>query len=424
MTNAQKIALRLSQVRQRLNEVAGLEGDAFTAEIRVEADGLHAEYSDLETRARAAALAEGEPETRHVAQDAEHRERVELRSRAHLGAFVAAAMRGRAVTGAEAELQAAAGIEDGIPLELWDVERRADSPTGVPGTTGVNLDSIRPAVFANSIAPRLGIEMPRVESGSYASATITTSLTAGAEDKSGVADSTPALFTVTSATPKRISARLSLTLEDIALVGTANFEAALRENLSLILSDELDKQAINGDGAAPNLAGLFNRLTAPAAAPSAVADFDAFAAAHALGVDGLWANGIGDVSIVAGPATYQLAARTFQSATNYKGEMSAAAYAMGNAGGFWTNKRMPIAATFLNVADVQQAILYRMGRSFLNMGEGYSRTAVCPHWNMVSIDDIYSGSAKAERYFTMHVVLGDVIVVQPDAYKQIAYKVA
>ena len=212
--------------------------------------------------------------------------------------------------------------------------------------------------------------MPRVESGSYASATITTSLTAGAEDKSGVAGSTPALFTVTSATPKRISARLSLTLEDIALVGTANFEAALRENLSLILSDELDKQAINGDGAAPNLAGLFNRLTAPAAAPSAVADFDAFAAAHALGVDGLWANGIGDVSIVAGPATYQLAARTFQSATNYKGEMSAAAYAMGNAGGFWTNKRMPIAATFLNVADVQQAILYRMGRSFLNMGGG------------------------------------------------------
>ena len=41
MTNAQKIALRLSQVRQRLNEVAGLEGDAFTAEIRVEADGLY-----------------------------------------------------------------------------------------------------------------------------------------------------------------------------------------------------------------------------------------------------------------------------------------------------------------------------------------------------------------------------------------------
>ena len=65
-----------------------------------------------------------------------------------------------------------------------------------------------------------------------------------------------------------------------------------------------------------------------------------------------------------------------------------------------------------------------MARSFLNMGEGYSRTAICPHWNQVSIDDIYSGSDKAERYFTMHVILGDVIIVQPDAYKQVAYKVA
>ena len=424
MTNAQKIALRLSLVRQKLNEIAGLEGAAFTPEIRAEAEALQVEFADLETRNRAAITAGVEtPDERPVTQDAEHRERVELRSRAHLGNFITAALRGRAVTGAEAELQAAAGVA-GIPLELWDVERRADSPTGVPGTTGVNLDSIRPAVFANSIAPRLGIEMPRVESGSYASATITTSLTAGAKDKSAVTDSTPAAFTVTSATPKRISARLSLTLEDVALVGTANFEAALRETLSLILSAALDDQAINGDGQAPNLAGLFHRLTDPTAAPSAIADFDAFAAAHAGGVDGLWANGIGDVSIVVGPAAYQLAAKTFQTATNYKGELSAAAYAMANAGGFWTNRRMPDAATFLNVADVQQAILYRMARSFLNMGEGYSRTAVCPHWNIVSIDDIYSGSAQGERYFTMHVILGDVIVVQPSAYAQIAYKVA
>ena len=37
-------------------------------------------------------------------------------------------------------------------------------------------------------------------------------------------DSTAATFTVTSATPKRVSARLSLTLEDIAAVGQANFE--------------------------------------------------------------------------------------------------------------------------------------------------------------------------------------------------------
>ena len=39
-----------------------------------------------------------------------------------------------------------------------------------------------------------------------------------------------------------------------------------------------------------------------------------------------------------------------------------------------------------------------------------------PHWNEISIDDIYSGSAQGERFFTMHVLLGDVILVQPAAY--------
>ena len=49
---------------------------------------------------------------------------------------------------------------------------------------------------------------------------------------------------------------------------------------------------------------------------------------------------------------------------------------------------------------------------------------VCPHWNIIDIDDIYSGSAQGERYFTMHVLLGDVIVVQPNAYAQAAFQVA
>ena len=62
MTNAQNVALRLSKVRERLNEIAGLEGDAFSDEIRTEAGTLQAEYSDLEVRHRAAIVAEP-PET-------------------------------------------------------------------------------------------------------------------------------------------------------------------------------------------------------------------------------------------------------------------------------------------------------------------------------------------------------------------------
>ena len=386
-----------------------------------EAQALETEYMQLETRSRAAIIGEGQPVITPVSGDTEYRERVELRSRASLTNYLLAAAKGQIASGAEAELNAAAGITGGIPLELWDVgrrEQRADVVTDAPGTVGVNLDAIRPAVFANAVLPKLGVEMPRVESGTYASATIDTSLTAGAQPQGGESMSSAATFAVTTATPKRITGRLSIQIEDVAAVGQANFESILRENLSLVLSNELDNQGLNGDGNAPNLTGLFQRLTAPTD-PTAIADFDAFASAHASGIDGLWAAGLMDVSILCGPDTYKLAAKTFQTATSYKGEMSAAAYARMNTGGFMTNSRMPDTAS-----NIQQGILYRKARSFMNMGEGFTRTAVCPHWNMVSIDDIYSGSASGTRFFTMHVLLGDVILVQPNAYAQIAYRVS
>lgn len=428
MLKSQKLLREQSEKRQAVNDL--LAKDELTDEERATLDTLTKRLQEIEVEYRAAITVEGEEETRRRESepDAEHRERVELRSRARLTNFMLAAARGRVVDGAEAELAAAAGVT-GIPIELWDVpqpERReangeTRAVTPAPGTVGINLDPIRPAVFANSIAPRLGIDMPRVASGTFASATITTSQTAAAKPKSPDAAAaiaaTAGAFTVTTATPKRVSARLELAIEDVAAVGQENFESALRENLALVLSDELDDQAINGNGTAPNLTGIFSRLTDPTA-PTNVADFDAFAAAHAGGIDGLWANGLADVSIVCGPDTMSLSARTFQSATNYKGELSAAAYAMANTGGWWTNKRMPAAAS-----DIQQAILYRKGRSMMG-GAGAMRTAVCPHWGEVSIDDIYTGSASGTRAFTMHVLLGDVILVQPDAYAQIAYKVA
>ena len=247
MTNSQRLAVRLSEIRQRLNEISGLEGDAFTAEIRQESDKLQAEFADKETQYRAAIVGEGETERRalETQPDAELRERLELRGRASLTGYIQAALSGRRVDGAERELAEAAGVGDGIPLELWDVpqpqtehrqqvEQRADAPTVAPGTVGVNLAPIQPAVFAVSVLPRLGVEMPRVESGTYASATITQSLTAGSKAKGAAADSTAAGFTVTSVTPKRISARLGIRIEDIAAVGQANFESILRQNLALV----------------------------------------------------------------------------------------------------------------------------------------------------------------------------------------------
>ena len=299
MTEAQRrlhaLIQRQSRERGRMAELVAL--DELTDETRSELDTIERGTPDLERQLRAARISieeeEREAETRAANEpNAEQRDRIELRGRASLTAYLRVALEGRQVDGAEAELRSAAGVS-GIPLELWDTpepaEQRADAATGAPGTVGVNIDRIRPAVFANSIAPRLGVEMPRVSSDTYASATVATCLTAGAKAKGADAEATAAGFTVTSVTPKRISARLSIQIEDVAAVGQASFETVLRENLSLVLSDELDDQVINGDGQSNALTGIFARLTGPTA-PTAVADFDAYAAAHAAGIDGLWAN--------------------------------------------------------------------------------------------------------------------------------------
>ena len=274
MTNDQKIRLRLSQVRGRLNDIAGIED--LTDEIRSEAEALHTELNDLSIRERALIPSEGITETRDTGLDAEARERLELRSRASLTAYILAALSGRQVDGPEAELRDAAGIGGGVPVELWDqpTEIRQDAPTVAPGTVGVNLDRIMPSVFSASIAPQIGVEMPRVESGTYASATISTPLTAAAQVAGADAHATAATFAVTSATVKRVSARLGIRIEDVASVGQSNFEPILRENLALVLSDALDNQMINGDGTAPNLTGIFARLTDPTD-PTTVTDFDA-----------------------------------------------------------------------------------------------------------------------------------------------------
>ena len=430
MNNRTKIELRRSEIRSRLGEVAGLTGDALTEEITKERDALMKELADTEPQLRAAIEAEGEElQTRAVEGELkpEQRERLELRGKASLGNYLAAALRGRQVNGAEAELQEAAGV-DGIPIEIFEtrevLEQRAATRRGnaegraitaAPGTVGINLDVIRPSVFAPSIADKLMIEMPLVESGTYATGTISASVTADAVAKSGDVPNTAGVITVGTTSPKRVGARLELTLEDIAAVGQQNFESVLRENVSLALSDELDDQMINGNGSSDDLTGIIKRLETlnNPTNPTDVADFDAFVSAFADSIDGLWSTMVSEVSIVSGVSAYKLSAKTFRDiAAADLGAISFADYAMQHTAGWWTNKRMPAAD-----ATIQRGIVCRKGRPGM-------RLAVCPHWGSIGIDDIYSGSRKGERYFTMSVLVGDVILVQPAAYGLVEYKVS
>ena len=419
MTKLQEIQIRLSECRQRLNELLGIETrtdeqntelETLTNEVRTKEPELRAALaaeSDAERLAREAAAAGG-------AVDAETRERLELRGRSTLGGYLSAALGGRLPNGAEAEYAAACGAKPGhIPFDLWEGDRprpetRAVTPAPTTGT-GVTVAPVQPFVFAPSIAPRLGIDMPSVQSGGYSEMTISTALPAAPKAKGGAADDTAGALTPLTANPRRISARMTVSLEDVALIGTDTFEAALRSNVSQALSDAYDNQAINGNGTSPNVDGLINQLTNPTN-PTAIANFAAFLKAAADSVDGLWAGELAEVGIITNVSAYRLSAQVFRANSS---DLSFSDYAREALGGWSCNKRMLAAA-----ANTARGIVYRMGRMGL-------RTACHPTWGTVAIDDIYTDSKSGQRHFTVHALVGDkVLLVQPAAYDLVEYKVA
>ena len=418
MTDSQRHALRASEIRERLNVIQGLEGDDLTEEIRSESDGLQTEYRDVEARKRAAIVAEdGAPASEPgPVIDAEMRERLELRSKASLTAFVVAAMRGRQVDGAEAELSEACEARGDIPVEMFTPDPRENrtenrTVTEAPGTVGVNVAPIQPHVFAPSIAPYLGVDMPQVPTGSFSQARINAALTADSKAAGAAIAATEATFAVSTATPKRVSARLEIRAEDIAAAGVANFESALRTNLTMALSAELDDQIINGGGTGNDLSGLFKAL-ADATADGTTLTFQHGISKLASLVDGLWAMDLMQIRQIVGVATYRKAASVFAGSASNKGERPLADYLRDHSGGFRTNSRMPAVS-----ATKQAGLAFRAGVSGI-------RTAVCPHWGRIGISDVYTGAAKAETSVTFHVLLGDVLVIQPGSYSQVEYKVS
>ena len=420
MLKSHAAALKLSEIREKLNDLNAVvePTDAQKTEERE----LLAAQKTTETEYREALTAESEAETQPTTADPELRERLELRRKSRLGAFILAHLQGREPNGPEAEYRSALGVT-GIPVDLFEREPeiRADAASVAPATgMGSTLAPIQPALFAPSIAPRLGIDMPTVGSGAYSEARISTSLTAGAKAKGAAQESTAAVLTTVTANPRAITGRLTLQLEDIALIGQDNFEAALRSNLQMALSHEYDGQTVNGNGTAPNVNGLIKQLTDPAN-PTEIAGFDDYLKSFSDAIDGLWASELREIAIVANVDAYKRSARTFRDFTKEtntaaaaaRGAVSFADYAKANTAGWWCNSRMPATA-----ANIARGIVHRRGRPGV-------RTAVHPVWNSITIDDVYTDAASRQRHVTMSVLVGDkVILVQPAAYALAEWKVA
>ena len=267
MTNSQKLAVRISEIRQRLNDISGLSDDEMTDEIRAEADRLTSEFRNAETQHRSALIAEGE-EQRVAANDfaangegdGEAAEVRALRGRVRVGEYVGAAIEQRLVAGAESELNAALKMRDNaFPLSLLaPVEARATTNTdSQTNQSGRWLDRL----FAGTAAERIGITMESVAPGIASFPVTTAGATAAQRGRSEAAADAAWTVGVTELKPSRNAVRGTFTEEDAHRL--PSLEASLRRDLGMALTEGVDRAIFLGDdGANENVADIVGLASA------------------------------------------------------------------------------------------------------------------------------------------------------------------
>ena len=437
MTNAQKIALRLSEIRQRLNEIAGLEGDDFTDEVRAEADRLTSEFRDRETQHRAALVAEAAEaraaEGEFGAGDGEPAEVRALLDRVTIGAYLAPAAAGAALSGVPAELAAALGVptaggSGGVAVP-WEVlkrglaERRAAPETRVFTTTKQNdgPEMQRPILqrlFGPGIMDSLGVRIDTVPAGRTEWPLVASGV-APAQVVEGTAAAAAVAMTFNDANlkPKRLTGRYEYTHEAAATV--ADLEAALRRDLADAIASAMSNAIINGAAVDPNdsataanVEGFVSKLTAPTA-PAAEATYADNAGSHAGLVDGLHTSREGEVSSVIGVASYTHAAGVYQSGSGESGSEAPMRRSMSCMASSYT----PAA-----VSNVQNGNVYlAAGPNGGGVMRGDSVAAMWPTLEVVR--DIYSQASQG--VVLTWVTLWDAAVAfRSAAYSRVAFQLA
>ena len=401
MLESQRLAVRLSEVREKVN---GFPEDGDTAEL----ERLTTEHRDTEVRYRAAILKESADDT---PQD-RPADRRELAKRAELRAYLQEAATGQIVDGAAAELrQEVFGSHAQVGRVPWEAllpleepeELRQDVATAAPATVTTVQRPILARVFARSATRFLGVEMPSVPTGDSNFPVLTGGVTPTQAAKGATVHSEAATFGVETLDPRRLTARYVFRIEDLSRFN--GMEDALRRDLRDALADSMDNLVLNGDGSAPNPTGFFSELTAPAdPGASATISFAQLLAAHAAGVDGRYAQNLLDVRMLIGSHTYRVGA-AIQTAG---GGLAATDYLIARSGGLRVSSHV-----VAPVSDIQGGLTYAVG------GAG---SAVAPIWEGLSlVRDIYSGAAEGEIAVTA-LGLWNFKIVREDPYQYVKFR--
>ena len=393
MRKSQKIQLKQSETRQKLNDLLGK--DELSDEERESLESLTKTAQDLEVEYRAAVEAEddGSDETRARDEgDAEDRERRELRQKIEFSNYVAAAAEKRAANGAEGEFNAAYGIgAHRFPLELL-----APAPVEERATTDVDT-AVRPQrwldrLFAVSAAARVGITFATVEPG-VVSYPIMLTGGAGAQKARTQADAADS-WTIGSTELKgtRHSIHRVFSREDD--LRNPGLQEQLTNDLRMALADSLDLAVFEGDatatGTEADITGLntaANVVERTLTQTNKVKPAETLAEFFAL-IDGKHAESAGDLRIVSSVGANTLWGTTI---ANAAAENQTLAQFLMASGLSWSTR-----------GDLEETTGAGKFGAFMGRARGLDGAGVAPVWqDAMLIVDPYSGAAKAEIELTL-----------------------
>ncbi len=397
MTLSQKLALRASEIRKRLAEIAALEGDALTDEVRSEMTTLRNEMQDVELRYQSAVTAEDEPETRTTTTDTtgEGNELAEIRSRVQddggICLYAGVAIERRALDGAALELNQALQIPaDRFPLELLapDVEVRATTNTDAAAVQQTWVDRL----FSDTHAMRLGMSFQSVAPGVAAYPVTTGGAAAAQRGRSEAAADAAWTVGVSELKPTRNTVRVVFNEEDSYRL--PGLEPALRRDLAMALAEGVDRVVFLGDaGANENTADIAGLNTAANVVEVTLTQANkvkgpATLAAFIGLVDGKHASMESDLAICASVGANTLWASNLVDST---ADSVTVAQFLRAAGLSWIVR-----------GDIDTNTAANDWGAFVGRQRGISGAGVVPVWNSGKlIRDEYSGSAKGEIAVTL-----------------------
>ena len=383
------IALDQAKLKETLSKLLAVTD--MTPEQRIELETATNEMEALSVEMRAAVSIEGvEVRTVDGPADRELRSMVEDAS---VGRIFAATLEHRATAGRERELQEHFGLgANQVPLAM--LEHRATGVTPAPANVGQDQAAIIPAVFPDSVASFLGVDMPVVAVGEAVYPVLSTSADAGTPAENAEQAETAGEFMAEALSPSRIQASFRYSREDRARF--AGMDSALRENLSMALSDKLDSEVLRGTNGLLTGTILTNHNVSTETTHALYRSQFAYSR-----VDGTYASATADLRAVMGSATFAHAA------SQYRGnnDNTDALMALGAAG-----IPVRVSAHVPAVASSRQNAVIRLGMR---------RDAVAPIWQGVTlIADEITKAAHGQIVITAVLLHAVKVIRKAGFYKQ------